>query len=205
MPMSDECAARSIFAAVPHTAGTGRGVIAIERDGLAIAHLAARATQLAQLTERFREHFGMVLPDGARRVAAHGVAVAGIAPQRWLLIGEDAGEEFVSGRLALLEHYAALVELSDAYAVLRLRGAQVRGSLAKLVPIDLHDTRFRPGDVAQTVLEHMPVTLWRLEDAPTGEPMIELAVGRSFAVSLYEALRESATEFGFCFEPTAKG
>ena len=194
----------SVFATAPQCVGSGRGVVAIERGELAIAHLAARTAQMPALRARVREHFGIELPDTARRVAARGVAAAGIAPQRWLMLAEEAGEDFVPDLLARLEPLATVVELTDAYAVLRLGGADLRASLAKLLPIDLHAAQFRPGDVAQTVLEHMPVTLWRLEDAPVGQPVIELAVGRSFAGSLYEAVRDSAAEFGFRFEPLAQ-
>lgn len=202
--MSAEYTVSSVFAATPQSVGSGRGVVAIERGGLAIAHLAARTAQVQALRARVREHFGIELPDAARRVSARGVAAAGIAPQRWLMLAQDAGEEFVPDLVARLEPLATVVELTDAYAVLRLSGADLRASLAKIVPIDLHEAQFRPGDVAQTVLEHMPVTLWRLEDAPAGQPVFELAVAGSFAGSLYEAVRDSAAEFGFRFEPLAQ-
>jgi len=191
----------SAFAGLPTAAGTGSGVVATERDGLGIAHVTARNARTAALGQAIRERFHLALPDGPRRECNGEVAVAGIGPGRWLLTCENGGNAFAAGLRDSLENHAAVVDLSDAYLVLRLAGARLRGALAKLVPIDLHERSFGVGDVAQTVAEHMSVVLWRLEDSALGEVAFELAVGRSYADSLYRAIRDSAAEFGFVLEP----
>lgn len=191
----------SALAGLPRTAGTGRGVIATEREGLGIARVTARAGQLAELQRLVRERFHLDLPSGPRRVCGSEVAAAGIGPESWLMICESADNAFAAGLRASFGGHAALVELSDAYVVLRLSGEKLRQSLAKLVPIDVHERSFRVGDVAQTVAEHMAVVLWRLEDNGRGEPVFELAAGRSFAASLYGAVLDCAAEFGCVLEP----
>ncbi len=190
----------SAFAGSPATAGSAGGVLAAEREGLGIAGLTARRGQAAALQRLLRDRFDLVLPAGPRRTGSGELAVAGIGPQSWLMTREHAGNAFAIGLRASLGGHAAVLDLSDAYVMLRLTGARLRDTLAKLVPLDLHERSFRVGDVAQTVAEHMAVMLWRLEDTDRGEAAFELCAGRSLARSLYGALRDSAAEFGFVFE-----
>lgn len=192
--------ARSAFAGLAVAAGTGQGVRATEREGLGIARLTARRRQAGALQRLVRDRFDLVLPAGPRRTGSGELAVAGIGPESWLMTREHAGYAFAIGLRASLGSHAAVLDLSDAYVMLRLTGARLRDTLAKLVPLDLHERSFRVGDVAQTVAEHMAVMLWRLEDTDRGEAAFELCAGRSLARSLYGALRDSAAEFGFVFE-----
>lgn len=85
----------------------------------------------------------------------------------------------------------------DGYAVLHLAGPRVRDTLCKLVPVDMHPRTFKIGDVAVTVAAHIGATLRRLEDHADGSPVFEIAVFRSLATSFWQALSESAAEFGF--------
>lgn len=190
----------SAFAGLPAVAGAENGLIAIERQ-LGIAHLSARNGQLEALERSFHERYGIALPTGPRRTCWHDVAAAGLAPAAWLMTCEGARNAFAASLQSVFGDHASIVELSDAYAMLRLEGLRVRESLAKLVGLDLHERSFAPGDVAQTVAAHMSVTLWRLEGAQQDPPVFEICVGRSFAGSLYRAIRECAAEFGFGFEP----
>lgn len=192
----------SAFAGVRTTAGTGTGtgVRARQRQGLGIARVAARTGQLAALERLVESRFGIVLPEGPRRTDRHEVAAAGIGPQTWLMTCENAANAFAADLRLVCADHAAVVDLSDAYAMVRLTGAKLRQALAKLVPIDLHARSFAAGTVAQTVAEHMAVTLWRLEDSDAGEAVFELCAGRSVALGLYRAIRDSAAEFGFAFE-----
>lgn len=200
--MSDPAyGAMSALAGLPTAAGTGGGVVATEREGLGIARVTARNARTAALGQVIRERFHLALPDGPHRVCNGEVAVAGIGPESWLLTCENGGNAFAAGLRDPLEKHAAVVDVSDAHLVLRLTGARLRETLAKLVPIDLHERSFAVGDVAQTVAGHMAVVLWRLEDSAPGEAVFELAAGRSHAHSLYRAIRDSAAEFGFVLEP----
>ncbi len=191
----------SAFAGLPATAGGAGGLIATGRDGLGIACLTARNGQSAALERLFHERFGIALPRGPRRVRWHEVAAAGIAPESWWITCEDAANVLAESLRGAFAGHGSIVDLSDAYAMLRLAGPKVRESLARLVPLDLHERRFAPGDVAQTVAAHMSVTLWRLEAAQGSPPVFEICVARSLAHSLYAAIRDSALEFGFGFEP----
>jgi sarcosine oxidase subunit gamma len=193
--------ARSAFAGLAVAAGTGQGVRATEREGLGIARLTARRRQAGALQRLVRDRFDLVLPAGPRRTGSGELAVAGIGPESWLMTREHAGYAFAIGLRASLGSHAAVLDLSDAYVMLRLTGEKVRETLAKLVPVDLHARRFQVNDVVQTFAEHMAVTLWRLEDTARGEAMFEISVGRSLARSLHEAICDSAAEFGCVFAP----
>ncbi|MHB1869885.1 MAG: sarcosine oxidase subunit gamma [Steroidobacteraceae bacterium] len=178
-------------------------VLAQERVGLEVARLTVRREQTIELCRRVHGRFGIELPQQPRRVSAGALAAAGVAPGAWLLIAEAAGSEFIPSLRAAAERCATVVELSDAYAIVRLSGTRVRESLAKLLPLDLHERRFAVGHLAQTVAAHMSVMVWRLEDTPEGLPVFETWAGLSFAASWHRALRQSAAEFGLLFQPAA--
>ncbi|MHB8812109.1 MAG: sarcosine oxidase subunit gamma [Steroidobacteraceae bacterium] len=187
----------SAFADLPAAVGSGPGVIATERDGLGIARIAARSAQAARVSEVFRAQFGLEPPTGPRRVSRDDVAIAGIGPEVWLATRDGAGNAFAESLRSLLGDCASVSDQSDAYVILRLTGPKVRESLAKLIPIDIHPRSFQVSDVAQTLCGYVGVTLWRLEDTAQREPAFEVWAGRSFAVSLHQAISHGAAEFGF--------
>ena len=190
----------SAFAGLPCEIGRGRGVIATERQGLAVARIAARKGRQAEAAQVLRSKFGIDPPTAPRRVSAGEVALAGIAPGTWLALREAAGNGFAPSLRPLLKDCASIADLSDAYAMLGLTGPDVRTTLAKLVPIDIHARAFECNALAQTVCGYMNVILWRLDDSAQWGPTFEIWVGRSLAVSLHEALSQGAAEFGFVRE-----
>jgi sarcosine oxidase subunit gamma len=179
--------ARSAFAGIP-VASVGDGLLATERDGLGIASLSVRRGQRAALQDRMAAHFGLVLPEGPRRVAAGALAAAGTGPGTWLLTRETGSAGLIPALRSAVGDTASVADQSDAYAMLRLSGPKVREVLATLMPLDLHPRSFRVGDVAATLAAHIGALLWRLEDGAEGEPTFELAVPRSMAASLSQAL-----------------
>ena len=185
------------FAGLPTAAGSGRGVIATERDGLGIARIVARGAHTASVAERVRTHFGLEPTNAPRRAYRANVAVAGIGPGTWLAIHDHAGNAFAESLRSLLGEVASVSDQSDAYAILRLTGPKVRETLAKLIPIDIHPRSFQVNDVAQTVCGYMNVIVWRVEDTVESDPAFEIWAGRSLARSLYQAISHGAAEFGF--------
>jgi len=183
--------ARSAFAGID-VANVGRGLAATEREGLSIASLSVRRGQRAALQERMAAHIGIALPEGARRVTVGAVAAAGTGPGSWLLICGNGGNAWIAALRSAVGDTASLVDQSDAYGVLSLTGPALRETLAKLVPLDLHPRAFRVGDVAATLVAHIGVSLWRIEDGADGQPTFELAVARSLAASLWHELSHHA-------------
>lgn len=191
----------SAFAGLPAAVGSGRGVIATERDGLGIARIAARRGQGAKVLELCRARFGIEPPNGSRRASLGDVGIAGIGPQIWLATRRNAGNAFADSLRSLLGDCASVADQSDAYVILRLAGPKVRAALAKLIPIDIHPRSFQAGDLAQTVCGYVNVMLWRLADTARSGAAFEVWAGRSLAVSLHRAISHAAAEFGFVLEP----
>jgi methylglutamate dehydrogenase subunit D len=185
--------ARSAFAGV-FASPAGRGLLATERDGLGIASLSVRHGQRAALERRVTAHFGVALPDHAGRVCVAGIAAAGTGPASWLVTSEQAGNAFGGALKAAVGESASVTDQSDAYAIIRLAGPELRETLAKLVPIDLHARAFGVGAVAGTLLGHINALLWRLEDGADGQPVFEVAVYRSMAASLWQELLHHAAD-----------
>ncbi|HXR91109.1 MAG TPA: hypothetical protein VN750_12625 [Steroidobacteraceae bacterium] len=189
--------ATSAFGGLPTAIGSGRGVIATERQGLAIARIAARQGYAAEVMELLQAKFGVEPRVGPRCGSLDDIAIAGISPNTWIATRESAGNAFAASLHSLLGNCASIADLSDAYVILRLAGPRVRETLAKLVPIDIHPRSFQVGDVAQTACGYMSVMLWRLEDTAERGPTFDIWGGRSLAVSLHQAIGEAAAEFGF--------
>lgn len=191
----------SPFAGLTPSLGHGRGVIASERLGLAVARIAARKGRSSELAQLFRASHGIEPPSAPRCASRADVAIAGIAPETWLAVREGGGNAFAHSLQSLLGHCALVADQSDAHAIMRLTGPKVRQTLAKLVPIDIHPRAFQVADLAQTVCGYMTVLLWRVQDSAPGAAAFDIWVGRSLAISLHEAISRAAAEFGFVWEP----
>lgn len=84
---------------------------------------------------------------------------------------------------ASLGAYAAVVDQSDAFAVVRLTGEGGADALARLVPVDMRLSAFGGGATIRTQLGHMNASITRL-DAQT----FMIAVFRSMAGTLVHDL-----------------
>jgi sarcosine oxidase subunit gamma len=163
-------------------------------EGLGLAKVLARRDTLAVLHERFQAQFAVVLPAGPERVTARDIAAVGLGPGVWLAIRERGGNHWARDLKAALGDSASVSDQSDAYVMHRLSGPGLRETLAKLLPIDLHDRVFAPDRVAETLVSHMGVILWRLEDTPEGDAVFEIAVGRSYLMSFRHVLASIAPD-----------
>jgi heterotetrameric sarcosine oxidase gamma subunit len=175
------------------------GVIAQVRQGLGLAKILVRKNAATALAQRVQTHFNCALPTSPRRECGNDIAVMGIGPGSWLAMCENGGNDFASSLKPILGPFAAISDQSDAYGVFRLMGPQLRAALSKLVPIDIHDRAFKVGDVAETIAGHVGILFWRLDDA-AGSPVFDIAVARSFSVSLRHTLIQSAAEFDLAWD-----
>lgn len=175
------------------------GVRAVVREGFGLATVLARRAAPDVLNQRVRERYGLDLPQGPHRsaAAARGVVFAGTGPGAWLALTEQDGGDFAARLSGELDGVASVSDQSDGYTLIRLSGACVRDTLAKLVPIDVHARAFEVGDLASTVAAHVGVTVWRLPDESAGAPVFEVLMFRSLARSFWHALAEAAGEHGF--------
>ena len=108
--------------------------------------------------------------------------------------GEE-GAAFADDLARDLAGLASVTDQTDGRTVLRVSGPRVRDMLAKGCMLDLHDKVFRVGDTATTPVALLNVQITRLPDE-SGAAQFELAVMRSFAVSLLHVLEAASAEFG---------
>ena len=187
---------RAPFQDLPLAGIAGGGVLVADRDGLGIASVLVRKNASAALAERVRALFGIELPRGPRRSVRGDIAFAATGPGTWLATREEGGDAFAASLIERIGDIAAVADQSSGYAILRVTGPRLRDTLAKILPIDLHERAFAPGDVAATNASHVNVTLWRLADASDGSPVFEIAMFRSLAESFWHGFAASAAEFG---------
>lgn len=93
-------------------------------------------------------------------------------------------------RKVALDGVAAMTDQSDAWAVVHIAGAPVVDVLSRLVPIDLREAVFVPGQTARTLLGHMSVAITRV-----GADEFEIMGMRSMAGTLVHELTTAARQF----------
>jgi methylglutamate dehydrogenase subunit D len=190
-------AERSALAGIATPGHYGRagttGVVIEEITDLGFASIICKREKHFALINAVNTAFGIVLPDGPRRVTRAHVTFAGIGPDQWIASADGAeAAGFVARVRARIGPFAAVSDQSDARLVLRLSGPRVRDALAKGVPVDLHPKAFKPGDVACTVVSYINTQIDMLDDAT-----YQLAAPRSMAGSFWSWLTASAAEFGY--------
>ena len=122
------------------------------------------------------------LPAPGRWTTIENIVAVWLGPNHYAFQREGTAPLFPDVE-RLLGDAAALIDVTDARATLRLAGPAARDILAGLLPIDLHPRAFAPGHAATTVAAHLTVQVRQL-----AAESYELSVGRSFAGSLWRAL-----------------
>lgn len=105
-----------------------------------------------------------------------------IEPLKWWLI--DTAEPVLEAA------QASIIDLSHARCRVRISGVAATTLLNRLLPLDLRERSFAVGSVASSAMHHIGVTLWLSQHG------YELLLPRSFALSAWQVLFESAEQFG---------
>jgi sarcosine oxidase subunit gamma len=146
-------------------------------------------TQLARLDGDFEQRLAAVLGPLPQQVGVAQEAgdhvILRIGPSQFWLVGPERDEMPLK-----LEGMCALTPLSSSRVRIALQGAPARAVLAKLMPIDFHDTVFTPGHFVLTGLHHTPVTVHC-----TGANAFDIYAMRSFALNVWEVITDAALEF----------
>ena len=131
----------------------------------------------AGLTKALETAHGVALPDPLQSTAKGDVQCLWFGREEALLVGPVPDE-------ALAKH-AALVDVSDGWAVAELQGPGAEDVLARLAPVDLRAAAFKPGQTLRSPLRDMPAAITRTD---TG---FLLMVYRSMAATLVQELRRA--------------
>ena len=155
-----------------------RGMITLRGD------LGSKAVQAAA-----KRVAGVDFP-GPRECAYAGErGLAWMSPDELLIMAPyaEVGRDLQRIATALEGHHHLLADVSDARAVLRIEGSNVREVLAKLSPADLRPESFGPGHFRRTRLAQVPAAFW-MPDAET----FELICFRSVAAYVFDLLANAA-------------
>jgi len=163
------------------------------RHPLSIVTIMARKGRADALASALRDGFGAAPPGPGRSTTGADLALRWAGPEQWFAIAEGGRDGDLHRRLAAaLADTASLVDQSHGRVAIVIAGPRARAVLAKGTAVDLHPSRFAPGQVAMTQIAHVGVHLTQ-----TAPDAYELLVFRSFAESLFEFLTAMAAEYGY--------
>ncbi|MGH6864968.1 MAG: sarcosine oxidase subunit gamma [Methyloceanibacter sp.] len=174
------------------------GVVIGERVGLGIATVTCRKGQEDALKGAMREAYGVELP--LKPVVAQGRSVnfLGYGPGHWVAVSETLRNGDLARNLkARLRGLASISNQSDGRAVIRVSGPRSRDVFAKGLPIDLDPRSFPLGSAATSVIGHMGVQVWQLDNTQS----YDIAIFRSVSESFWRWLTSSSAEFGYEVAP----
>ena len=170
------------------------GAMLREVTGLAMASVITRKGQSSALAAAARRAFGVELPVSPRRIETQAIAFTWCGPRQWLASAGGGDSDALAQKLAVaFTNLASITAQGDGRAVLRLSGPRASDTLAKGLPLDLHELIFKPGDTALSVIAHISVQITQIDAAPT----YEVIAPRSFAGSFWHWLTLSAGEYGY--------
>ncbi len=191
------------------------GVALAERPLPGIVDLRVSAGDEAALAAVERT-LGFALPVAANRTAGRDQARAlWLGPDQWWIVTPDEAEAADKLRAALEGRHAAITEVGESRACIRISGPKARDLVAKGCPLDLHPRVFGPGHCAQSHLAKAQILLHQVSDGPESDgpesdgpesdgpvsdgaegPVYDLYVARSFAEYLWLWLEDAAREYG---------
>ena len=159
------------------------GVSLSEVSDLTLWQIAAWPETLAEISRTIENQIGASEAPGPGRCASgtRGAALR-IEPLKWWLL--DTPAPSVAADLGVT------LDLSHSRTRIRIAGCDAAACLIRLLPLDLREAEFSPGDVASSSIHHVGVTLAR------GPESYDLFVPRGFALSIWELLLETAEQFG---------
>lgn len=133
--------------------------------------------------------FGMAIPDQGGIHAMGEKKLCWMSPDELLLLVPytDVATTILAIDKALKgKHYLA-ENVSDARALITVKGAFAREVIAKLAPVDLHPDSFQPGMIRRTHLGQVAAAFWMQDDQT-----FQVICFRSVAGYVFDLLAASA-------------
>jgi len=167
------------------------GITITELAGLSLALITTRRAMRDACIDKLRTSYELAAPSTAKIVKGNRLSLSWAGPESWLAIAED-WPNLEPDLMAALGNAASVVDLSDAHVILRIKGATAAALLAKGLSIDLHPRVFKPGNTAITLLKHIVIQLWQVDESPN----FDLRVPRATIHDVVHWLRSAGREFG---------
>ncbi len=127
------------------------------------------------------------VPKPGKMVKGKKADLLRVEPLKWWIVAEGRSTALVP---AIDAKKGCGLDLSHSRAWVKINGAKAESMLNHFLPIDLRPESFPNDTVVTTAFHHTGVTLWR------GDRGFNLLLPRSFSVSLWEQLHESALQYG---------
>jgi sarcosine oxidase, subunit gamma len=164
-------------------------------DGGFLGQLSLRGAADATFLAAVESAIALAPPREPNRVAENSESrILWLGPDEWLVVTpEDKSEVYWKKLLELLDgQHSAVVDVSEARAVIGISGPKARETLAHGCSLDLHTRVFRTGQCAQTLLARIPIVLHQRDNVPS----YDIYVQRSLAEYLWNWLEDAAGPYG---------
>jgi len=158
-----------------------------ERRGVALATVMARKGVTA---EALGERLGVYPPVTPQAVRGESLTLIATGPGVWLAVADTDQDDWAEALESALRGIASVSEQTAGYTVLRMTGPGAGALLQKGAFIDLDPAVFAVGAAAVTVIAHIGVILWKVDEAPS----FDVAVFRSLAGSFRAWVTASAAD-----------
>ena len=136
----------------------------------------------------FSDLFGQPAPADRQSLSLDMVEVSWLAPDEWLLTGDEAEVLAIIGRAVMFGDSCLATNLSHARKAFRLSGAGARDRLAAVTPLDVSAGSMAVGGVARAPLSDTGMFIARLPDSE-GQPVFRIVVDQTMAAYAVRMLR----------------
>jgi len=183
----------SAVAGLPSSASGHSSLVLREIRPRSVVQLTAWPETLQAVRAVIAELLGVAAPRLGSAAGDPNVTIAAAAPGSYLIA---AAAPDLASRLqsALAAEQGTVTDLSHARTLFRLEGREAAAFLQTVIAIDLEQSAFPPGRIAQTAVHHIGVLVHR-----HGPAAFDLWAPRSLAESLAEWLLDAGLEFGLVF------
>ena len=159
-------------------------IIFSENRNLIIQQIAAWPDEISNIEKFFSDQLGVQKNiDFNRGEILNNNSVWRMEPSKWWLLGTS---------IEVPENLGTSLELSHAFTSISIDGEKSDILLNRHLPLDLRLDSFSLHSSASSAIHHVSVKLFRIS-----EKEFRLFIPRGFALSIWEILIETASQFGY--------
>ena len=159
-------------------------IIFSENHNLIIQQIAAWPDEISNIEKFFSDQLGVQKNiDFNRGEILNNNSVWRMEPSKWWLLGTS---------IEVPENLGTSLELSHAFTSISIDGEKSDILLNRHLPLDLRLDSFSLHSSASSAIHHVSVKLFRIS-----EKEFRLFIPRGFALSIWEILIETASQFGY--------
>jgi methylglutamate dehydrogenase subunit D len=159
-------------------------IIFSENRNLAIQQIAAWPDEISSIEKLFSDQLGVQKNiDFNKGEILKNNSLWRMEPLKWWLLDTS---------IEIPENLGTSLELSHAFTSISIEGEKSDILLNRHLPLDLRLDNFPINSLASSAIHHVSVKLFRIS-----EKEFRLFIPRGFALSIWEILLETASQFGY--------